>query len=95
MALCLAAFLTLEGQAGAWLPGGFEQAAPSPIATPVKVYKDCQEIALCAGCQPRYKCRSCQYQRVCARGLCEWRDVCVWGPYVKVLPPNARIIRIR
>ncbi len=96
LALCLAAFLTLEGQAGAWFPGGFEEAAaPAPIATPAKVFKDCQEIALCAGCKARYKCRSCKYQRACSRGLCEWRDICVWGPYVKVLPPNARIIRIR
>ena len=84
-----------EGRAGApWL-NGLQDSAPAPIATPVRTFKDCQEIARCTGCRPVYKCRSCKYQRVCARGFCEWRDVCVWGPAVKVLPPNARIIRIR
>ena len=83
------------GQAGApWLDG-LNDTAPAPIATPVKTFKDCQEIARCSGCRPVYKCRSCKYQRVCNRGFCEWRDVCVWGPYQKVLPPNARIIRLR
>jgi hypothetical protein len=94
--LALVALSALDVRAGAWSPRGFEDAASqAPIATPVKVFKDCQEIALCTGCKPRYKCRSCTYQKACSRGLCEWRDICVWGPYVKVLPPNARIIRIR
>lgn len=84
-----------DGRAGAWGPRGLEDAAPAPIATPVKAFKDCQEIARCSGCRPVYKCRSCTYQRVCSRQFCEWRDVCVWGPYIKVLPPNARIIRVR
>lgn len=92
VALSLAAL----GQADAWSPNGLGAAAPhAPIATPAKVFRDCQEIALCTGCKPVYKCRSCEYQRVCTRGFCEWRDVCVWGPYVKVLPPGARIIKIR
>ena len=57
------------------------------------VWKDCQRIALCTGCAPVYRCRSCTYQRTCAGGRCGWGDVCVWGPYVKVLPRGARIIR--
>lgn len=90
----LASSLAALGQAGAWSPAGFGDAVPhAPIATPAKVFRDCQEIALCTGCKSVYKCRSCEYQRVCTRGVCEWRDVCVWGPYVKVLPPGARIIR--
>ena len=94
--LALVTLSALDVRAGAWSPRGLEDAASAPpIATPVKVFKDCQEIALCTGCKPRYKCRSCKYQKACSRGLCEWRDICVWGPYVKVLPPNARIIRIR
>jgi hypothetical protein len=84
-----------DGWAGAWGPLGLEDGTPAPIATPIKTFKDCQEIARCSGCRPVYKCRSCTYQRVCNRRFCEWRDVCVWGPYRKVLPPNARIIRVR
>ncbi len=57
------------------------------------VWRDCQRIALCQGCRPVYKCRSCSYKRTCAGGICGWGDVCVWGPYVKVLPRGARIIR--
>ena len=94
--LALVALSFGDSRAGSWSPRGLEEgAAPAPIATPVKVFRDCQEIALCTGCKPVYKCRSCKYQKACSRGYCEWRDVCVWGPYVKVLPPNARIIRIR
>ena len=57
------------------------------------VWRDCQRIAMCSGCRPVYKCRSCSYKRTCAGGICGWGDVCVWGPYVKVLPRGARIIR--
>ena len=57
------------------------------------IWKDCQEIAQCSGCRPVYKCRSCSYQRTCKYGICEWGDICVWGPYLKVLPRGARIIR--
>jgi hypothetical protein len=57
------------------------------------VWKDCQRVALCTGCTPVYRCRSCTYQRTCAGGRCGWGDVCVWGPYVRVLPRGARIIR--
>lgn len=91
------AFSALDGEAGAWSPRGFEATAPqASIATPVKVFRDCQEIARCTGCRPVYKCRSCKYQKVCGRrGFCEWRDVCVWSPYMKVLPQGARIIRLR
>jgi hypothetical protein len=57
------------------------------------VWRDCQRIAKCSGCTPVFRCRSCEYRRTCAGGLCGWGDVCVWGPYVKVLPRGARIIR--
>jgi hypothetical protein len=66
------------------LPGGGAQA---------RVWKECQEVAMCSGCNPVYRCRSCQYRRSCAGGVCGWGDVCVWGPYVRVLPRGARIIR--
>ena len=66
--------------------------APPVSETEARVWRDCQRIARCTGCRPVYKCRSCQYQRMCARGQCSWGDVCVWGPYVKVLPRGARII---
>ncbi|HUU66068.1 MAG TPA: hypothetical protein VMW57_02145 [Methyloceanibacter sp.] len=94
VALGLVALSALDGEAGVWSPRGLSEAGqPAPMATPVAVWKDCQEIARCSGCQPVYKCRSCTYQRTCARGLCSWGDVCVWGPYVKVLPRGARFLR--
>ena len=93
--LALVALSIEDGRALTLGPQGMERTAPAPIATPIKAFRDCQEIARCSGCRPVYKCRSCTYQRVCYRRLCEWRDVCVWGPYRKVLQPNARIIRIR
>ena len=92
-ALTLASLTGLGGKAEAWSPLTFEHTETPPIATKVKTFRDCQEIARCSGCKPVYRCRSCKYQRVCQRGLCEWRDVCVWGPDRPVLPPNARIIR--
>jgi hypothetical protein len=96
LALCLVGISAFESYAGAWTPRGFAGFVhPEPIVSPVKVFRDCQEIALCTGCKPVYKCRSCEYKRTCTGGVCSWGDVCVWGPYVKVLPPNARIIRIR
>ncbi|MGB5833805.1 MAG: hypothetical protein WBG92_17700, partial [Thiohalocapsa sp.] len=93
--LALIALSMLWGEAEAVSPMGLERAETVPIATPVKAFRDCQEIARCTGCKPVYRCRSCTYQRACTRGFCEWRDVCVWGPYVKVLPRDGRIIRIR
>ena len=93
--LAVVALAAVDGQAGAPGPHELTYSSPAPIATPIKAFKDCQEIARCSGCKPVYKCRSCAYQRVCSRGFCEWRDVCVWGPYQKVLPPDARIIRVR
>src|SRR5499426_3006679 len=57
-----------------------------------RVWKDCQRIARCSGCQPVFRCRSCEYKRTCAGGVCGWGDICVWGPYVRVLPRGARII---
>lgn len=95
-ALCLVALSAIDGKAGALSSAGIGDAAQhQPLFTPVRIWRDCQEIALCTGCKPRYKCRSCEYQRACKRGLCEWRDVCVWGPVVRVLPQGARIIRLR
>jgi hypothetical protein len=64
-----------------------------PLLTPARMWKDCQAIAMCTGCRPVYRCRSCTYQKTCRRGLCSWGDVCVWGPYVKVLPRGGRILR--
>lgn len=90
--------------AGFGLFASFDTRAASPTAlssalqhqsllTPAKVWKDCQAIAMCTGCRPVYRCRSCTYQRTCQGGRCGWGDVCVWGPYVKVLPRGARILR--
>ena len=81
----------------AWLgrpAGGRPSALPAGEAKAI-VWKDCQRIAMCSGCRPVYKCRSCSYQRTCAGGICGWGDVCVWGPYLKVLPRGARIIQVR
>jgi len=64
-----------------------------PLVMPARVWKDCQSIAMCTGCRPVYRCRSCTYKRTCQGGRCGWGDVCVWGPHVKVLPRGARIIR--
>jgi hypothetical protein len=81
---------SLKAGPPAGIGSAFEQ---QPIFTPVLVWKDCQKIALCTGCAPAYRCRSCNYQRTCDGGVCGWGDVCVWGPYVKVLPRGARIIQ--
>ena len=92
MAACLFALPATEGKAGA--PGDIGSALKhEPIFTPVLVWKDCQRIAMCTGCRPVFKCRSCTYRRTCAGGICGWGDVCVWGPYLKVLPRGARIIQ--
>ncbi len=86
------ALLATEGKAG--VPGGIG-AAPQhqTLVTKVLIWKDCQEIAQCSGCRPVYKCRSCSYQRTCKYRLCEWGDICVWSPSMRVLPPGARIFR--
>lgn len=84
--------LSGSGFAGmARVPGGAPPA--HSLYSPVAVWKDCQKIALCTGCAPVYRCRSCEYQKTCDGGVCGWGDVCVWGPYVKVLPRGARIVR--
>ena len=89
---CLLALPATEGRAGA--PGDIGGALEhTPLFTPVLVWKDCQRIAMCTGCRPVYRCRSCSYQKQCFRGRCQWGDICVWGPYVRVLPRAARIIR--
>jgi hypothetical protein len=93
-AFCLVALSAMDGKAGMVSPGG-AAAQHEPLVTPVKVWRECQEIALCTGCKPRYKCRSCEYKRTCTRGLCSWNDVCAWSPFMKVLPRGARIIRLR
>ncbi len=77
------------GLAGLLAIGLFGLAVPPASAL---IWKDCQEIAQCTGCRPVYKCRSCSYQRTCIRGLCQWGDVCVWSPAMKMLPRGARII---
>ena len=54
------------------------------------IWKDCQRIAMCTGCAPRYRCRSCQYQRTCQGGVCGWGGVWVWGPDRRGLRRGAR-----
>jgi hypothetical protein len=92
MAVCFGA---LGGSgARAAISGSLGDGLPhAPLATPVRMWKDCQEIAQCTGCRPVYKCRFCTYQRQCIRGLCQWGNVCVWSPAMKVLPRGARIIQ--
>jgi hypothetical protein len=89
---CLGALSGSDATAG--MPGGLGGALPhQPLATSVRVWKDCQAVAMCTGCRPVYHCRSCSYRRTCKYGMCQWGDVCVWGPYVRILPRGARIIR--
>jgi hypothetical protein len=57
----------------------------------VRVWRDCQRIALCNACRPVYHCRSCNYQKKCKWGICEWADVCVWGPYLPLAPRGVPI----
>ena len=92
LAACLFTLPASEGSAGA-LADLRQAAEQQRLITPVLVWKDCQRIAMCTGCRPHYRCRSCEYKRTCQGGVCGWGDVCVWGPYVRVLPPGARIIQ--
>jgi len=92
LAVCLGLLPATELRAGP--PGNLGAALQhEPLFTPVLVWKDCQRIAMCSGCRPVYKCRSCAYKRTCAGGVCGWGDICAWGPYVRVLPRGARIIQ--
>jgi hypothetical protein len=92
LAVSLAALA--PGHAGVGMPATIGSAIDAqPLYTPVLVFKDCQRVALCPGCAPVFRCRSCEYKRTCEGGRCGWGDVCVWGPYVKVLPRGARIIQ--
>ena len=94
MAIGLWALTPSGAMAGAFEPGGIGAVAePQPLWTKVLVWRDCQRIARCTGCQPVYHCRSCSYQKSCSRGLCEWGDVCVWGPYLPLAPKGVRIIQ--
>ena len=78
------------------MAGGLGGALPhQSLLTPVRIWRECQAVAMCTGCRPVYHCRSCSYQRTCPYGICQWGDVCVWGPYVRVLPRGARIIRVQ
>ena len=91
LAACLLALPAIKASAVALpdLRGALQHETP---VTPVRVWKDCQRIARCSGCRPVFRCRSCEYRRSCAGGVCGWGDVCVWGPYVRVLPRGARIL---
>ena len=85
---------TLEAaQAGA-VPSGSAASLfqHQPLVQPVLVWRDCQRIAHCSGCRPVYHCRSCNYQRKCKWGICEWADVCVWGPYLPLAPRGVPIV---
>jgi hypothetical protein len=90
-AACLSGLSGSDARAG--MPGPGAKPEAQHLYTPVLVWKDCQAIAMCSGCKPVYRCRSCSYQKTCQGGVCGWGDVCVWGPYVKVLPRGARIVR--
>lgn len=61
------------------------------LVIPAKVWRDCQRIARCHGCAPVYRCRSCSYEKKCYGRLCEWGDVCVWGPYIPLAPKGVRV----
>ncbi len=90
-AACLGGLSGSDARAG--MPGVGTPPEASALYMPARVWRDCQVIALCSGCKPVYRCRSCSYQKTCQGGVCGWGDVCVWGPYIKVLPPGARIVR--
>ncbi len=93
LATSLGAMPVTDAKAGAAMAGSVA-AGPQhqPLVTPVLVWRDCQRIARCNGCQPVYHCRSCNYQRQCPpRGPCQWADICVWSPY---LPFARRGVRV-
>lgn len=99
IALALAAVVAIglgmvakrDAQAGAFGQLG-SAVETQPLYTPVLKFKDCQRVALCTGCKPVFRCRSCEYRRTCEAGRCFWGEVCEWGPYVRTLPRGARII---
>jgi hypothetical protein len=82
-----------DAKAGAAISGGAAGAIQhQSLVQPVLVWRDCQRIARCYGCQPVFRCRSCTYQRQCPRrGPCHWADVCVWGPYLPLAPRGVPI----
>ena len=82
-----------DAKAGAAISGGVGGAIQhQSLVQPVLVWRDCQRIARCYGCQPVFRCRSCTYQRQCPRrGPCHWADVCVWGPYMPLAPRGVPI----
>ena len=90
LAACLLALPASNSRAGALadLRGATWQAT---IYTPVAVWKDCQKISMCTGCAASYRCRSCSYVKKCYGRLCEWGDVCVWGPYIPLAPRGVRV----
>jgi hypothetical protein len=97
LALLLTAVLGMspasDAKAGASMAGSVAGALPhQTLVQPVLVWRDCQRIARCYGCQPVYHCRTCSYQRQCPRrGPCQWADVCVWGPYLPLAPRGVPI----
>jgi hypothetical protein len=88
LAAALGASPATDAKAGAAMAGSVASGLKhQPLVTPVLVWRDCQRIARCNGCQPAYRCRSCSYQRQCPRrGPCQWADICVWGPFLPVAP---------
>lgn len=96
----LAGVCLLMACVAAVIPGSASLASGAPPAhtlahhnliEPVRVWRDCQRISRCSGCAPVYRCRSCSYQRQCRRGLCEWGDVCAWGPYLPLAPKGVPV----
>ena len=92
LALLLATLLGTEpatdAEAAVTMAGGVASSLQhQSLLQPVIVWRDCQRIARCYGCQPVYHCRTCSYQRQCPRrGPCHWGDICTWGPYLPVAP---------
>jgi hypothetical protein len=92
LATALGAMPVTEAMAGAAMAGSMASSIQhQPLVTPVIIWRDCQRIAHCYGCRPVYRCRSCSYQRICKRRLCEWADICVWGPYLPIAPRGVPI----
>ena len=64
LALLLATLLGTEpatdAKAGAAMAGGVASSLQhQSLVQPVIVWRDCQRIARCYGCQPVYHCRTC------------------------------------
>jgi hypothetical protein len=93
LAAALGASPATDAKAGAAMAASVASGLThQPLVTPVRVWRDCQRIARCNGCQPVFHCRSCEYQRRCPpRQPCQWADICTWGPFLPVAPRGVRV----